>query len=341
MKLNLLLTPILVCLMMLVDMLEISAQTKSKLEIKEWEVPWKKTRPRDPYVDQKGRVWFCGQTGNYIAYLEPGTGEFKRFEMSKNTYPHNLIIDKEGFVWYAGNVNSHIGKLDPDNGNIEKFPMPDSDAVDPHTLVFNKDGDIWFTVQGGNFIGKLETGTGKIHLVKVSRLGSRPYGIKVDNNNRPWIVLFGTDKLATIDPKTMELEEIPLPRTDARPRRLEITEDGNIWYVDYRGGYLGNYIPATKQFKEWELPSGKSSRPYGPALDDQNRIWIAETGIKPNRLVGFDTKNEEFISSAEIPSGGGSIRHMYYHPPTKEIWFGTDTNKIGKARIMTKKHKTV
>lgn len=334
MKLNLLLTPILICLMMLVDMPQNNAQTNSKLEIKEWEVPWEKTRPRDPYVDQKGRVWFCGQTGNYIAYLEPGTGEFKRFEMSKNTYPHNLIIDKEGFVWYAGNVNSHIGKLNPDNGNIEKFPMPDSAAVDPHTLVFNKDGDIWFTVQGGNFIGKLETGTGKIHLVRVSKLGSRPYGIKVDDNNRPWIVLFGTDKLATIDPKTMELEEIPLPRTNARPRRLEITSDGNIWYVDYRGGYLGRYTPENQQFKEWELPSGTSAKPYGTALDDQNRIWIAETGIKPNRLVGFDTKTEEFISSTEIPSGGGSIRHMYYHPSTGEIWFGTDTNKIGKARIL-------
>jgi len=334
MKLNLLLTPILICLMMLVDMPQNNAQTNSKLEIKEWEVPWEKTRPRDPYVDQKGRVWFCGQNGNYIAYLEPGTGEFKRFEMSKNTYPHNLIIDKEGFVWYAGNVNSHIGKLDPDNGNIEKFPMPDSAAVDPHTLVFNKDGDIWFTVQGGNFIGKLETGTGKIYLVRVSKLGSRPYGIKVDNNNRPWIVLFGTDKLATVDPTTMELEEIPLPRTNARPRRLEITSDGNIWYVDYRGGYLGRYTPENRQYKEWELPSGTSARPYGTALDDQNRIWIAETGIKPNRLVGFDTKTEEFISSTEIPSGGGSIRHMYYHPSTGEIWFGTDTNNIGKARII-------
>ena len=45
------------------------AQT-STVEITEWTVPWEKTRPRDPFVDAGGRVWFVGQTGNYIAHLD-------------------------------------------------------------------------------------------------------------------------------------------------------------------------------------------------------------------------------------------------------------------------------
>src|SRR3712207_2388230 len=48
------------------------------VEITEWTVPWEKTRPRDPYVAPDGRVWFVGQTGNYIAVLDPKSGEFKR-----------------------------------------------------------------------------------------------------------------------------------------------------------------------------------------------------------------------------------------------------------------------
>src|SRR5207249_6511499 len=48
---------------------------------KEWKVPWERTRPRDPYLDQTtGRIYFCGQTGDYIGYLVPETGEFKRSE---------------------------------------------------------------------------------------------------------------------------------------------------------------------------------------------------------------------------------------------------------------------
>jgi virginiamycin B lyase len=32
-------------------------------------------------------------------------------------------------------------------------------------------------------------------------------------------------------------------------------------------------------------------------------------------------------------SGGLTVRHMIYHAPTKSIWFGTDANTIGQARV--------
>ena len=72
------------------------------IEITEWVVPWEDTRPRDPYVDGQGRVWFVGQRGNYLAYLDPATGDFRRYELEPGTGPHNLIVDEDGFVWYAG-----------------------------------------------------------------------------------------------------------------------------------------------------------------------------------------------------------------------------------------------
>lgn len=309
-------------------------KTTKELEIKEWPVPWEDTRPRDPFVDAKGRVWFCGQAGNYVAFLEPSTSKFKRYELPKGTFPHNLIVDKTGMVWYAGNQNAHIGKLNPDNGEITKFPMPNPDAGDPHTLVFTKTEDIWFTVQWGNFIGKLGTKTGKVSLAKIATPKARPYGIKMDASDRPWVALFGTNKLATIDPQTLLIKEIVLPRKEARPRRLEITSDGSIWYVDYNEGYLGRYDPKKKLLKEWALPGGKKAMPYGTARDNQDRIWIAETGEDPNRLVGFDPKTENFFGITNVPSGGETIRHMYFHPSTKEIWFGTDLNTLGRARLI-------
>jgi virginiamycin B lyase len=44
------------------------------LDIKEWQVPYEDSRPRDPYVAPDGRVWFCGQLGAYIAVLDPSLG---------------------------------------------------------------------------------------------------------------------------------------------------------------------------------------------------------------------------------------------------------------------------
>jgi virginiamycin B lyase len=303
------------------------------VEIREWKVPYEQSRPRDPFVDREGRVWFVGQRTHYIAYLNPETGEFKKFDLEGAPGPHNLVVDGYGIVWYAGNLEAHIGRLDPRTGEIRKCAMPDPAARDPHTLVFGKPGEIWFTAQGGNMIGRLEIATGRIRLVAVPTPRARPYGIKVDAKGRPWIVLFGTNKLATVDPETMTLEEIELPRADARPRRLEIDSRGDIWYVDHDKGRVGRYEVASRRFEEWMTPGGESARPYGTAMDGADRLWFVESGVSPNSFVGFDTREKRFLPATPIASGGGSVRHMYFHKPADEVWFGTDTNTIGRAKL--------
>jgi virginiamycin B lyase len=302
--------------------------------ITEWKVPWADTRPRDPYLDPQGRVWFVGQAGNYIAYLDPSSGKFKRYEIDPGTHPHNLIVDQKGIVWYSGNTNGMIGRLDPATGKITRFPMPDRSAGDPHTLVFDRQGDIWFTVQQGNFVGKLTVTSGSIRLIPVPTANARPYGIGVDAKNRPWFVEFGTNKLGTVDPTSFKLSEYTLPDERARPRRMAITADGSIWYGDYARGVLGRFDPGSGKFSEWPLPEGGSALPYAMTADDQNRVWVVETGPQPNRLVGFDPASQKFFSVTPIAESGGlTVRHMIYHAGTKAIWFGTDANTIGRARL--------
>ena len=194
-------------------------------DIMEWKVPWEQTRPRDPYVDQQHRVWFVGQTGDYIAVLDPKTGLSEQYPLDPGTGPHNLIVDKQGFVWYASNRAAHIGKLDPVTGHITKYAMPNASAGDPHTLVFGKPNEIWFTVQQGNYVGQLGMDTGNILLTPLHTQNARPYGIVMDNTDSPWFTEFGTNKLGTIDSRTKSVKEISVPRTEARPRRLAITSD--------------------------------------------------------------------------------------------------------------------
>ena len=129
--------------------LALLAITQQTPTIQEWNVPWAASRPRDPYLDRAGKVWFVGQVGHYVGMLDPGTGEFKKFDLAPGTGPHNLILDSTGIVWYSGNASSHIGRLDPKDGSITRIPMSDSMARDPHTMVWDRHGDIWFTVQGG------------------------------------------------------------------------------------------------------------------------------------------------------------------------------------------------
>jgi virginiamycin B lyase len=305
------------------------------VDIQEWDVPWPDTRPRDPYVGPDGRVWFVGQRADYAAWLDPETGRFERHDLPEGAGPHNLIVDEAGVVWYAGNRDRHIGRIDPGSGEITRFEMADPGARDPHTLVFGADGEIFFTVQGGNRVGRFDPGSGEARVVEVPTPGARPYGIVQAPDRTVWVVAFGTNKLVRVDPATLELEEVTLPRESARPRRLETTSDNRVWYVDYADGYLGVYEPVTGDVREWPLPRGAESRPYAMAVDASDRLWMVETGPRdaPNRFVGFDPATESFFAVTDIPSGGGTVRHMVYHQPTHSIWFGTDVNTIGRARL--------
>lgn len=311
----------------------LAAPPADTVRITEYTVPYESSRPRDPYVDQRGRVWFVGQSGNYIAYMDQATGQFRRYELDPGVHPHNLIIDQDGMVWYAGNRAAHIGKLDPATGNITKYPMPDPAARDPHTLIFGAGHDLWFTVQGGGMVGRLNRQTGKVDLVTVGER-TRPYGIVTASDGRPWFVPFGTNQVGTVDPATLELRLYDLPGERTRPRRMAMTTDGMVWYVDYVGGHLGRLDPTSGAVRTWPMPSGAGALPYAMAVDEWDRLWFVETGPKPNLMVGFDPGTEQFFSSTPIlPSGAGTVRHMVYHAPSKTIWFGTDTNNLGKAVV--------
>jgi virginiamycin B lyase len=308
------------------------AQTGGQsVEFTEWAVPWENTRPRDPFPGPDGTVWFVGQRGHYVGRLHPATGQMDRIDLIDGEGPHTVIVHEDGSAWIAGNLARNIGRVDPETHEITRTIMDDDRLRDPHTMAFAPDGHLWFTAQGGNGVGRLDPSTGHVDVIPVETPRARPYGIELAPDGTPWIVAFGTNRLLSVDPETLELTEYVLPREETRPRRLGITSDGGIWYVDYAAGYLGRFDPSTGQTKEWASPGGNGSRPYAVAIDDRNRIWYFETGAAPNRLIGFDPATEAFIDGGSPESGGGTVRHMVFDPSERTIWFGTDTNTIGRA----------
>lgn len=78
---------------------------------------------------------------------------------------------------------------------------------------------------------------------------------------------------------------------------------------------------------------GKTPPNYGMLADDQDRLWFVETGLSPNRFIGFNPETETFFSQTELECGGGPGRHMYYNADDGAIWFGTDANTNGRADV--------
>jgi len=312
-----------------------SAVAQDALQPKEWTVPWSDTRPRDPVMDATGRVWFVGQTGNYVAYLDSRSGEFKRFGIDQGTFPHNINLDERGGVWFTGNRNGKLYSINPSSGELKRFEAGEG-VRDPHTMIWASNGVAWFTAQQSNYVGRLDRASGEIKLWKIADRGARPYGIVVDKSGRPWFDLFGTNKIGTIDPKTLELREYSLPNERARPRRIALTSDGGVWYGDYSRGYLGRLDPATGSVSEWAMPSGGQSMPYAMTADDRDRLWLVETGVQPNRMVAFDATSKRWVASVPVVSNGATantVRHMTFDRTTRQIWFGTDAGTIGALKV--------
>lgn len=301
--------------------------------VTEWTVPWG-GRPRDPHADRQGRVWFVGQAGNYIAVLDPATGQFRRYEIEEGTHPHNLVVDTKGMVWFTGNRNGRLVRMDPETGALTDYMMPDSTVRDPHTMIFDDDGNAWFTAQQSNAVGRLDAASGEIRLWRTGTR-TRPYGIVIGPDGRVWFDLFGTNRIGMIDPDSMTVREFPLPEERSRPRRIAVTEDGMVWYGDYSRGFLGRLDPRTGAVREYALPGGQRALPYAMSLDGRGRVWVAETGPRPNRLVAFDPRTEQFVDTVTV--GGGeepnTIRHMTWDDRSGAIWFGTDRSTIGRLVV--------
>jgi virginiamycin B lyase len=129
----------------------------------------------------------------------------------------------------------------------------------------------------------------------------------------------------------MEIKEYTLPRPDARPRRIGITADNMIWYTDFPMGYIGRLDPKTGQFKEWMSPGGAQSRPYG--MDTVGDIvWYSESGVKPNTLVRFDPKSEQFQTWA-IPTRGHVVRFIDATPEGNIAMALSGINRVGLAEV--------
>ncbi len=299
------------------------AQAATDFNMKEWPIE-RGGRSRDPYVAPDGAVFFAGQQGNYVGRLDPASGDVRYYELEENTNPHTVIVDDQGIVWYAGNRNGRIGRLNPVSGEIKIYPT--GEARDPHTMHFDGKGNIWFSSQGASRIGRLNMSTGQVELVNpLGEQRGNPYGLDLDSSGRLFVSLFATHNIAMVTPD-MQVKIFPT-KDGGRIRRNAVTSDGIVWYTDYARGYVGRLDPKTGEVKEWLSPGGAQSRPYAITADHDGRLWVSETG-EEKRLVGFDPKTEKFFANLPVSH---NIRHMMFDPKTNSMWFGTDSNTIGRV----------
>jgi DNA-binding beta-propeller fold protein YncE len=84
---------------------------------------------------------------------------------------------------------------------------------------------------------------------------------------------------------------------------MDIAADDTISPI-LRVATLAVSISRMRRGQMWPSPGGSQSQPYGTAITPDGMVWYSESGVKPNTLIRFNPKTQEF-DSATIPSGRG------------------------------------
>lgn len=249
-------------LLALSALLAVPAVAEAPVEARFWKVPWADTRPRDPAVADDGRIWFVGQTGDYVAVLDPGTAEFQRFDLAAGAGPHNLILGEDGMVWYAGNRARHIGRMDPGTGAIERIatldpgtmaleevPLPRA-AARTRRIAIGRDGGIWYVDYSGGYLGRLDPGTRQVREWPMpSGAKSRPYAMAVDGRGWLWTAESGPqpNRMVAFDPAT-ETFTVGLELTEAGGAVRHMVYDAKrraLWFGTDTG-FIGRVMTGEK-----------------------------------------------------------------------------------------------
>jgi virginiamycin B lyase len=297
----------------------------AKIKITEWLVPTIGQRSRDPVEAVDGSIWWTGMYASLAGRIDPKSGDMNEFPLPPTAKPHTIIPADDGSIWYTGNSNATIGRLEPKTAKITEFKTT---AKDPHSAVFHKNGKLYFTAQNARMIGRLDPKTGDVTEVPSE---PNPYGIQMAADGTLWVAFNGTNKIGAVNPDTLAIRYYEIPDTSSRIRRLGIASDGMVWYVNSSRGRIGRLNPTTSEVKEWPSPSGPSSHPYALAVV-KDIIWYNESGMRPDALVRFDPKTEQFQSWA-IPSGFGIVRNMWVTKAGNLLIHQSSSNRVGLVEI--------
>src|SRR5947208_2354496 len=205
---------------------------------------------------------------------------------------------------------------------IKEWPVPWADTRPRDPYLDPTTNRIWFCGQAGNYLAYFVPTTGEFKKYELPP-GSGPHNLIVDKTGMLWYSATLAGYIGRLDPKDGSIKQYPIPDRIVRdPHTPVFDKNGDIWFT----AQVGNAD------RHLTVAGGPDARPYAMVRDDEDRVWVVETS-RPNRFVSFDARTLQFSEETQVPSGGGVVRHMFYDPKSKSIWFGTDNNTIGQAIV--------
>jgi virginiamycin B lyase len=167
--------------------------------------------------DQRGRVWFTGQSGFY-GRLEPATGMMKVWKAPRGVGPYGITTTPAGEIYYASLAGNHIAHVNLETGAATVIEPPTA-RQGARRIWSDSKGKLWVSYWNTGQVGRYDPATRAWREWKLPGK-AQAYAVWVDEQDKVWLTDFVSNALIRFDPVSETFKSFPSDREGARVRQL-------------------------------------------------------------------------------------------------------------------------
>ena len=289
--------------------------------------------PHGLAIDQHNRLWYAGRTSDVLGWVDPETGEHRRFELPTRpeiapNFDHELVkakasapiyidFDRDDNAWFVNLQTNQIGRIDPQNQmslfEIEGF---DTNNTRPINVFQGPDGLIWVTIEGDNSpsaentqqslggIARFDpsTETFEAYPQKLSKGAGGVLGVK---DNSVWFQYQeeALVRLMVDDSGRSDQQTFPLPDIGKRVmHRIAQGPDGNMWFTSLHADVVSRLVTDQQGLPVYGFDQTHTGDQYLSALPmEWTHLLQPESGYdSPDPLFLSPLAGDEAIATSRF-----------------------------------------
>ncbi|WP_455198053.1 NHL repeat-containing protein [Kaarinaea lacus] len=247
--------------------------------------------------------------------------------------PHDITLSADGKrLFVADNNNDRIAVLDADSLKFV-FSFGEDILGSPHDVEFDHRGRLLVADTDNSRIAIFRvTGDSARYIGEVRGKFRRPEGVASHPDGNIYVTGASSDDVEILH----EGKSINHVRGFSSPHDVIVSKDNSIWIADADNDRLVNMTADLKLLKTIEGPPYHFSGPRYFAIDDKNRLYVAD---KYNHQIKILSRSGELLNT--VGTGTRGMGPGKFNRPEgitirgNDVWFSdTYNDRIVKYRIV-------